>query len=501
VVNAVKSINPKVRFIFCTMPGDPGRDPEWMLKYGIDLSLYNDFVDIYATMNYSQGLDFFRSLEDECRVLKKETRMFISNGWGKENNPERTGLQLLGAFFGGIDYPFVGQGLYISQCDQIAAIRKAMNFIAETENRWGDAKCVLDGKLPLKPGFRSEKSVYSLERRSADGTRHVIVFNNSEREPAFARLSVPGEGDLTLSLRPLSWKYLELTARDRERRRIESEAATAEEAEIAKKYEKLFETREANGIATSATPDLFTVKTPAQSISFGVRNNGRANWYAQGRLLADMIGRDYFTVDGMFTEPKTCSCTIERSEILDDRAEVTLSYRVENAPYDGLVVRRRYSIMRDVPRIDVSLEIVPEGGYRPFRLRTGANLRMAKEMPSPTDVSSIYICGGREYSGLKHVAFVRDGAKFPSQRPFFLGSRFLKETMPLKGSGCMVRDVSSGDTFDCRADAPDQIFGWRERKSASVEFIFADAYDRYDPHGIKTWKSSYSFELKKKGDE
>ena len=113
--------------------------------------------------------------------------------------------------------------------------------------------------------------------------------------------------------------------------------------------------------------------------------------------------------------------------------------------------------------------IVPEGGYRPFRLRTGANMRMAKEMPSPTDVSSIYVCGDREYSGLKHVAFVRDGAKFPSQRPFFLGSRFLKETMPLKGSGCMVCDVSSGDTFDCRADAPDQIFGCVD---ANVFFVW-----------------------------
>ena len=178
-----------------------------------------------------------------------------------------------------------------------------MDFVARTERRWGDAVCTPDGKLPLTPGFRSEKSVYSLERRAADGTRHVIVFNNSERETAFAHLAVPGEGDVALALPPLSWKYLELSADGRAERRRESDAAVAEEQKARQSHERLFEKRESNGMSTSSTPDVFTVKTPAQALNFNLQENGMAKWFVAGKVRGDMLGRDYFTTDGMFTEP------------------------------------------------------------------------------------------------------------------------------------------------------------------------------------------------------
>ena len=499
VVAALKSVKPSVKFIFCSMPGDPGTDPDWMLKYGIDLSLYADFTDIYATMNYSQGLDFFRSFEDEIRSLRKETRMFISNGWGHGHNAQRAGMQLLAAFFGGVDYPFVGQGLYVSQCDQVAAFRKTMDFIARTEGRWGGARASAADKLRLTPGFRSEKSVYSLERRSADGTRHVMVFNNSERETAFAKLEIPGRGESAISIPPLSWKYVETTPEGCAALRSESVAAEAEEAKKRSEYSALFEDRKANGMSTSATPDNFTVRTPVQALKFDVRSNGIATWFVGGRTRGNMLGRDYFTTDGMFTEPAKSDCTVEASEIKSDRTDVTVAYRVVNAPYDGLLVRRRYSVMRDEPRIDVSVEVVPEGGYRLFRLRTGVNLKMAREMPSPTDVVSAYRCGAELDSGLKHVAFVREGAKFPDGNAFFVG-KYAKAQHPLAGGECMVEDLSDGSKFLCRAKSPDEIFGWRERTSASVEFIFPDAYDHYDPHGVKTWKTSYSVSINSKNE-
>lgn len=492
-VEAVKAINPDAKFLLCTMPGDPGTDPEWMLKYGIDLSLYADFTDIYTTMNYSQGLDFFRSLEDECRNLRRESRMFVSGGWGSENVPKRTALQLLTALFAGVDYPFLGQGLYISQNDQVAAIRAAMDFVARTEGQWGEARYSAD-KLELTPGFRSEDSVYSLERRGADGTRHVLVFNNSERETAYAHLAVPGEGDVVLALAPLSWRYLPLTDAARGQRKAESETAAAAERAAREAYERMFESRTANGMSTSSTPDAFVVKTPAQSVRFDLLRNAEVTWYVGGKVRGEMIGRDHLTTDGLFAVPGKGDGKVEASEIGETSAVITVSYRIATAPYDGLVVRRRYTIARDRPGFDVAVEVVPEGGYRMFRLRTGVNCRFAAEMPSLTDVASVYRCGTETDSGLKHVAFVREGARFPDGKPFLV-ERYVKNPLPLAAETCTVESVADACTFSCRADGPDEIFGWRDRKSASVEFIFADAYDHYDPHAIKTWRTSYSVEL------
>ena len=494
-VKAVKTVNPNLRFILCSMPGDPGNDPDWMLKYGIDLNLYSDFVDIYATMNYSQGLDYFRSLEEECRILTKETRMFISNGWGRQNEPRRAGMQLLAAFFAGVDYPFVGQGLYVAQCNQIAAFRNAMNFIANTESRWSNAKVLVDGKTKVTPGFRSENNIYSLERRASDGVRHLMIFNNSENENAFATVSISDNENLKVVVTPLSWKYLELSKANIEKLKRESVAASQEENAAIQGYEKLFKEQSLNGISTSSTPDVFTVKTPIQSVEFDLKNNGIASWKLPLRKVAQMLGRDYFTTDGMFSEPKKGEGIVESSNILKDRAVVTIAYRVANSPYDGLLVRRRYTIMRNTPSIDIAVEVVPDGGYRPFRMRTGANILFSKEMPSPTDVASIYICDGKEYAGTKHIVFARKDAKFPSDKPFFVG-RYTKEANEISSSKCSVKSVSDGSIFECTVSSVDEIFGWRARKSASLELIFPDAYDHYDPHAVKTWKANYSFTIK-----
>ena len=490
-VRAVKSINPSIRFLFCSMPGDPGTDPDWYRKYGIDLPLYNGIVDIFATMNYSSSLDYFRSLENEKAVLNRESRMFISNGWGNPDEyPKLRANQLLAAFFAGIDYPFVGQGLFVSQGDFIAALRGVMSFVAEAEGQWRDAAYNAD-KLPLANGFRGEGNVYSLERKAADGTRHVLIFNNSKEDTAYAKLSVPDEDALTVELKPLTYRYLVLDAAGRaERARRSAEDAARESAAIAA-YEGQFAKRTAHGMTTDATPDQFKVVTPAQALTFDLRDCGAGAWYVGGKRRGLTVGRDYLATGEIFALQKGCPGVVEKSEILDDAVALTLAYRIPKAPFDGLTVRRHYRIFRDKPEFDVDLEVVPDGGYRPFRLRTGVNFQLTSSA-APTDVISEYATGASTERGTKHVAFVRSDAKFPGGHPFFVG-RHVKDPGTLTEPACRLREIASGAEFEVRAATPvDEVFGWRDPNSASVELIFPDAYERNDPHAVKTWRTSYS---------
>lgn len=501
-VAAVKAVNPRIRFQFCSMPGDPGTEPDWMLKYGIELPLYEDFTDIFTTMNYSGSRSFFGSLEDERKRLRKENRMFVSNGWGHPEPAGRVAMQLVAEFFAGIDYPFLGQGLYVSDGAQLAAIRGAMDFLARTEGEWQDAAYNPD-KLRVEPGFRGDQ-IHTLERLGRDGTRYLTVFNNSDRETGFARVQIPGEDPLTVSVGPRGWRYFRLDAAGAESRRAASRRADEAESAAKEEYARNFAVHSENGMRTEATPDFFTVRTPVQLLKFDLHGNGTAAWWkteGKSRLLADKIGCDFFTTDNMFIEPGTGEATVETSEIAADRVSVTVSYAIAKAPYDGLRVRRVYTVPRDEPEVKVSVEVVPEGGYRMFRLRTGANLHLSALPATPSDPASVYACGGVKDTGLKHIAFVREGARFPGGEPFFVG-RYAKAALPLEGNVCRVGDVLDRSGFICAAaDPPDEIFGWRDRGTASVEFIFPDAYDHYDPHAVKTWKTEYSFKYMKPNKE
>ena len=513
VVAALKKINPSAAFGFCSMPFAPDKDKEaeYEETYGIRSSLYDDFVDNFETMNYWSNLDFFRSLEREALELKKPKYTLISNGWGHPNNGYRMAMQYLAAAFcaNDADFPGIAQGLYVSNGEQVRELRKVMNTVAVGEKRWNQGTLVRNTR-PIREGFHAAGNYYALERKAADGRSWSLLFNNSERETIFLRAGLgsagsvtdlmaglalgPKNGEVTVKLPPLSYLLLEFSP--------EKKAAAAglpdldrEEQLAVAEFRRKTSSASKFGMKYAVTPEKCVITTPVQSLELNLKSSGEGIWKLKGKVIASLLGRDIFMDKGVFDLGKR-QVTIEDVAIARDGVKVRFSYPVKEAPYDGLVIRREYTLMRNTPEIKAYIEIVPEGGYRPFRLRTVNNFVMPRQANPNAAVSEVKV-GNVSDTTRTHLSFVRAGAKFPNGKSFFETSKYRPVIHPLHGDLFAVRPI--GGTYWIQLTAPkvDQLFVWREKASATLEPIWPDAYPDNDPHKVATWKMNYTLKLVK----
>ena len=511
VVAGIKQINPNASFLLCTMPIAPDRDKEeeYNAEYGIQHDLYENFVDVFASMNYWSNLDMYRSLEREMLELKKEKRTLLSNGWDPPKKGVRTAMNLLAAGFCGEMHPSFFQGLFLSNGEQIRELRRVMNFIAATEGRWRQGTFVRNTR-EIREGFNAAGNYYALERKADDGRSWSLIFNNSTQDTLFLGVKcVPSEtgsvadlasgnvlpvrdGEATVKLEPLTYLLLEFSPE-----RKEPSAGLpdrAEEERLAREaYEKMTSSGEKNGMHYSVTPEACALVTPSQTLELDLKNSGEAVWKVGNETAALTLGRDIFMDKGVFS---LSGRTVRIEEIVpeQDAIRIRFSYTVTEAPYDGLEPRREYVLSRDEPLIECSEEIVPAGGYRPFRLRTVANFVMPGNSTPGEPVSEV-TAGGLTDRGLSHASFVREGALFPDGKPFFSGRHF-RDYRKLEGNLFILRPASGASyRIEMRAENVDQLFIWRERQSATLELIWPDAYPDNDPHKVATWKTKYSLKM------
>ena len=503
VVGGIKKINPAVKFELCTMPFAPGNDEEYETAYGIRSSLYTDFIDLFTSMNYSGTLNFYRSIEREALELAKEKRTLLNSGWTAPNSGKRLAHHLLAAFFCGEKYPYIAQGLFISNGEQLRELRKVMDFTARTESRWSRGK-LLRNQHPVTRGFNAADNLYILERRSDNGESWLLLFNNSDRDAVFARLSAPGSitdlgsGDvlggagevITLKIAPLAYQLLEISTR-KKAATVKNDYAREEQDLIKAAQQKVISERR-NGISYSITPGKWVVTTPIHSMQFDPRNSGEAAWYVKGKLAAHTIGRDIFMDRGVFDLNKN-NVTLENVKINSDAVKIRFACQLKEKPYDGLIIRREYTLLRNEPVIKAAIEIVPQGGYRNFRLRTVNNFAMPLQA-NPNAPVSVIAMGKVSDQNLFHIGFVRQGAKFPDNKPFFAG-KYMKKQYPLTNNKVTASPVNGKLSFELTSQNADQIFVWRARNAASLEIIWPDAYPHYDPHLIATWKNAYELKV------
>ena len=311
VVSGIKMINPTVKFELCTMPFAPANDEEYETAYGIRSSLYTDFVDLFTSMNYSSTLNFYRSIEREALELAKEKRTLINNGWTTANNGQRLAHHLLAAFFCGEKYPYIAQGLFVSNGEQLRELRKVMDFVARTESRWSKGRFIRN-QHPVTFGFNAKNNLYVLERRNErSNTTWLLLFNNSERDAVFARLAAPGSicdlengsvlggsgQSVTVKIAPLTYRMLELSA---DKKAAMQNDYAREEADLIKASAQKVSSAEKYGMSYSIAPDKWVITTPVQSMQFDPNNSGEASWYVKGKLAAHTIGRDIFMDKGVF---------------------------------------------------------------------------------------------------------------------------------------------------------------------------------------------------------
>ena len=213
-VEGLKMLAPHVKFGLCTMPmapdyGDknPEKDFSYWRQHGIDSPLYEDFTDAFCSMNYSSYQTYFRSLEREVNELKKPKFTLLENGWGEPRRGALVGLQLFGAFFAGLERPFLAQGLDISDGDQLSEIRRALQLVAETEQLWEGARLCKD-KCKTEVSGGLEARFWSLEREAKDGTRYVLAANSSAFGPVTVKITAPWGTSRTLDLPSCSYQFL-----------------------------------------------------------------------------------------------------------------------------------------------------------------------------------------------------------------------------------------------------------------------------------------------------
>ncbi len=515
MVQAIKRIAPESVFLFCSMPlpPQPEKAAAYYREFGIDLKLYDDFVDIHTPMNYTATLDFFRSLEQEAQYLQKPRQTIVSNGWGSivDINVQQRANQLLGTFFCDNFHPSIGQGLFLAQGDLIATIKDRMTDIANTEERWIQGKLQLSGKTPVLPGFQAENQFYSLERRSEDGRKWLLIFNNHPKNMIYTKIAqdsttlhvydllqqkqlLPNDGLFTLALPPVSCRLLEFNPAkvfSQWASEDSKQVLALEQAGLAEQ-QQLFQTIRRNGFVYQRDAETCTVTTSTQKLVFHLTQNAEASWDVAGKAVLAGTGRLGFIDRGAFPLQKL-HASPNAFEFQKDSLQLTFSSSIEQAPYDGLLIQQTWTIFRERPELTYEVALIPEGGFRPFRLRNTHILAIGREQTSREPYASRieYQIDAVKEHAFRTVNFVRPDGVFPDGEAFF--GRYAKEQFPLKGNLFVARDTLSGAQIQIESEGVEQIFGWRDKHSATLETIYADAYPRNDPHLIKTWKSRTHF--------
>ena len=218
-VEGLKMLAPNVKFCLCTMPMAPGPgdagfadDFAYLKRFGIDSPLYEGFTDVYCSMSYTPFLTYFRSLEREMHDLRKPKATLLENGWGAPREARLVGLQLVAAFFAGQERPYLASGMNVADGAQLAELRRAMQFVAETEDEWENATLRRE-KSPVKVLSGQKNRLWTLERAADDGTLFVMAFNCSADTGIDLSVEPRGAAPQRVELPPYSYRLMKFTTR------------------------------------------------------------------------------------------------------------------------------------------------------------------------------------------------------------------------------------------------------------------------------------------------
>ena len=117
------------------------------------------------------------------------------------------GLQLAAVFFAGQERPYLASGMNVADSAQIAEIRRAMQFVAETENAWENAKLRRE-KSPFKVLSGADNRFWTMERLAADGTLFVLALNCSADKDTEVSIEPVGAEPQRVTLPPYSYRLL-----------------------------------------------------------------------------------------------------------------------------------------------------------------------------------------------------------------------------------------------------------------------------------------------------
>jgi hypothetical protein len=527
MVDAIHRLNPEAKFMLCSMPmPGKGEDYRYFKEYGIDLRLYDSFVDIHMPMNYVPNIKYFHRLERDAKCLKKPLMPIIDNGWGTLSGyyPGRAQIQILAAAFMGCKRIYLGQGLMRMDGAWLKMVKQIMSKIAEIEP-FIDSSRLGNDTIKVVPGLLAQNNLYSVYRKDKKGNYLLLVVNNSPLNSIFATVKANRLAAPFYSIKSLAGSYLSPDGKRTYFTRQELQKGfpvklipfgfhilkiipgkqtaaskifstnewAKEEKDVREQFIRMTKEQKSNGMSTRMTPDGFTITTPVNSLLVNMRNSAAALWLVNGKPAMTAVAQDSFVAPSMLNvqglNAKLESCTINK-----DNTTAVFAVKIKDLTYSGLLIRKTYKVHKNSARIDIQVQVVPEAGYRPFRYRVNNILSIGKDKTNTSYPDKIayqipYNTKVIQDKGAKVSIYTRKGAEYPDNKVFF---KSYATPEYFSGNWCKASNVITGESVKATFSNVDELFLWRRGNVATMEWIYPDAYPDNDPHKVKTWTTAFT---------
>jgi hypothetical protein len=525
MADAVHSINPKAEFVLCSMPMPaPAEKERYFNQYGINLELYDSFTDVHMPMNYSQEVICYQRLEQNARVLKKPLYPVLDNGWGKNYNyhPERIQQRILTvALLGGAGH-YAGAGLLRMDGEWLKMFKQTHSLISKIEPFIKHSRLLQDD-IKVTPGLYADKNLYYVYRKNKAGKILFLAVNNSKNQTIFFKISnhklkakyysiknfvnsnlfspdnkktyftdTELENGFKLKLKPLSFLLLEFSPGQNTSSQKFSKVQDAkqEEKALILKLKSLYNKQSKYGMSAQMTLDGYLLNTPSQNLLVNLNDSATGLWKHKKNLLAKTIARDWFVFPEL-CKLKDLNAKLLNCRISPENITAVFVYKIPQYTYKGLVLQKTYILDKKQVSIKVKIKIIPEEGYRPFRYRVSNILGIGVTNPSsikyriPKDNKII------TDNNADVAIYISNNAKFPDSKPFF--SRYSSSNeKTFAGSWIEAIHNQTGQQIKAVFNNADQLFLWRKGNSATLEWIYPNAYPDNDPHKVKTWETEFT---------
>lgn len=468
-------------------------------EFGIDLRQVDSYVDLHMPMIYERDALFYRRTHATVAQLQKPVFVTVNCGYDLGvYRPYRLFRLMIGSAFLGARGVYHWPGLDGMDVEFLQNINRAMVVINRIIPFVDASQPPSTDSLVTCPNTKPQDFFFA-ERRK-DNNYMVLLVNESKQETLYPIIAIPNEAGisnifelveqhrittknnlLTVELPPDSIRIihfgpdagLDVTPTTT----VDAEATAAKAQQQQARYEAARKGAAAHGMSYRTVSEVLELKTPAQELKLDMTDCALGEWLLpDGTRLLKQLGIIYFDHPAAL-KIADCAAQIDDIRITPQAVELTCSFTIAKAPYDGLVVCKTFTVLRDAAKVNLAVRIIPAGGYRQFALRLNHCI----------DREASFLLHDQPASGVERYGnvFWRNGfngeALFDNKQTCRRGT-FTENDCSLVLSPPQARvDCSFGN--DVKG-----LMTWQRPKIATMELIYGKAYSDNDPHKVQEWE-------------
>ena len=512
---ALKEYNPKALFALCSMPlPEAGADNlKYFKRFGVDLRMVDPYVDMHLPMIYARDALFYRRVQSTVKQLKKPVYVVVNCGYDRGiHRPKRLFRLMVGSAFLGTKGVYHWPGLKSMDGEFLQNMQKAMNLIAKIKPFVNESSLQTPPKGIYCPDDKKENFYYALRRKNQNYM--FFLVNEGKNKTLYPRITLPADTKLDNVLELVKNQRLELSKHSFNVElppgsiriiytgvkaglpqikfsTVNTEAIERKAKAQQEKIKAMHRSGSAHDMSYSFKESVLRVKTPSQTVEFDMDNCALGKWSINGTNksveVLSTLGLNFFDYPGNMTI-KDIPAELENIQIMPSTLKLEVYYKIKNAPFDGLVIRKTFLLKRDKPEIQVKIKIVPAGGYRQFAFRVN-NFTKKTE--------AVFLINGRKVKTQKRFGsvFNRDGFDYEK----FLKSKHIIKAGGFSADNCGLSfpaekiEVKCSFSKDVKA-----LMNWKGANINTMELIYDKVYKDNDPHKIKEWECNYTLQGFKK---